>query len=71
MKIVLEKYILLLLLLICGSAAYAQIPPPPPPPGQDPPVVSIDENIFVLFNFAILFGIYIIYRNNLKNKNPI
>ncbi|MFQ3174227.1 MAG: hypothetical protein ACI8W0_001341, partial [Flavobacterium sp.] len=39
---------------------------PPPPPGLD-----IDQHIFILFSVAILFGIYIIYRNNLKRKNPI
>jgi hypothetical protein len=68
MKIVSEKYIVILLLLVCGSVAYAQ---PPPPPGEDVPVVSIDENIFILFSVAILFGVYIIYKNNLKTKNPI
>jgi hypothetical protein len=36
---------------------------PPPPPGT-----PIDENIFILFSAAVLLGIYIIYRNNLKKK---
>lgn len=39
---------------------------PPPPPG-----LPIDENIYVIVLFAILFGIYIIYRHNLKTKTPI
>ncbi|MEZ7499130.1 hypothetical protein QO200_10290 [Flavobacterium sp. Arc3] len=39
---------------------------PPPPPG-----FAIDENIFMLLSIAILFGIYIIYKNNLKTKSSI
>jgi len=39
---------------------------PPPPPGA-----AIDENVFILFCSAIFFGIYIIYKNNLKAKTSI
>jgi hypothetical protein len=48
------------------AKATATATPPPPPPG-----LPIDENIFILFSLAILLGIYIIYKNNLKAKNPI
>jgi hypothetical protein len=74
MKIMSGKFHLLIFFLIGTLFSVAQgssNPPrprrrPPPPPGLD-----IDENIFILFSVAILFGIYIIYRNNLKAKNPI
>jgi hypothetical protein len=46
--------------------------------GPSPPVgeclecpLPIDESIMILLIIAIVFGIYIIYRNNLKTKNPI
>jgi hypothetical protein len=72
MKIVSEKHILILLLLVCGTVASQENdvpePGPPPPPNLE---VPIDENILILFSVAMLFGIYIIYRNNIKVKNPI
>ncbi|WP_331581455.1 hypothetical protein [Flavobacterium sp.] len=51
-------------------------PPPPSPTGKvagvpPPPGLPIDENIFVLFGIAILLGIYIIYKNDIKTKYPI
>jgi hypothetical protein len=83
MKILLGKYFTLFIILIgicdiyAGKGAAAGPPAPdakgtaaliipPPPPG-----LAIDENFFVLFIIAILFGTYIIYRNNLKTKKPI
>ena len=33
--------------------------------------LPIDENIYMIVLFAILFGIYIIYRHNLKTKTPM
>ena len=39
---------------------------PPPPPG-----LSIDENSMIMVSIALLFGIYIVYVNMLKTKNPI
>jgi hypothetical protein len=70
MKIDAERKLLILSSLFFATQAYAQ-PPPPPALDGDPPLVSIDENIFILLGVAILFGIYIVYRNNIKTKNPI
>ena len=39
---------------------------PPPPDGFAP----IDENLTVFLVIAILFGIYTIYKFNLKQKKP-
>lgn len=36
-----------------------------------PPGLPIDENIFILFSIAMLFGVYIVYRGNFKTKKPI
>ncbi|WP_290864484.1 hypothetical protein [Flavobacterium sp.] len=50
------------------------VPKPPPPVYRKPPSppgLPIDENIFVLVIGAILLGIYIIYRHQLKTKAPI
>jgi hypothetical protein len=44
----------------------------PPPPGEcNPCPVPIDESIMILVVIALVGGIYIIHRNNLKTKNPI
>jgi hypothetical protein len=55
MKIVLIGITISFVLICCGSAAYAQTPPPP---GQDPPVLSIDENIFVLTALDTVWDLY-------------
>lgn len=45
---------------------------PAPPPGECLPCpVSIDESIMTLLITALVFGIYIIYKNNLKTKSPV
>ncbi len=54
-----------------GSGGGPGSPPPPPPGTCLPCPVSIDGSIMVLAVIALVFGIYIIYRNNLKAKSPI
>jgi hypothetical protein len=78
MKTLSDKFHLLIFFLIGTSFAIAGNPANPPPPDPTgrrrpppPPGLDIDQHIFILFSVAILFGIYIIYRNNLKRKNPI
>ncbi|PKH66564.1 hypothetical protein CXF59_11540 [Flavobacterium sp. ALD4] len=47
-------------------------PGPPILPGECLPCpVPIDESIMILVVIALLGGIYIIHRNNLKTKSPI
>jgi hypothetical protein len=36
-----------------------------------PPSLPIDENVYIAFSIAILFGIHTMYKNNLKTKKPI
>jgi hypothetical protein len=46
--------------------------PAPPPPGGCPPCpVAIDEKIIFLVIIALLFGIYIIYKQTIKVKTSI
>jgi hypothetical protein len=81
MKRLLSKLFLLILFLFGTLFAIAANPDPPSPTGRHvdghrrgrppPPGLSIDDNIFILFSVAILLGIYIIYKYNLKTKNPI
>jgi hypothetical protein len=58
--------------LIGISNAFAG-PHPPPPNGKKPPPppgLPIDENLFIVLILAVLFGIYIIYKYQLKTKTP-
>lgn len=74
---ILNKYSLLLaclLVTIITVAAEGDPPPPvslnttsrPPPPG-----LPIDNNLFVLFVFGLLFGFYKIYFFTVKKKRPV
>lgn len=74
------KFFILFIFLIGMCNGYAgdsiEEGPPEPPASLDatpppPPGLSINENIYILFSVALLFGIYIIYKNNLKVKSPI
>jgi hypothetical protein len=49
-----------------SNGAMDVTPPPPPPPGT-----PIDENLVILLIIALLFGIYIIYKDKLKTKSTI
>ncbi|SHL81880.1 hypothetical protein [Flavobacterium chilense] len=44
-------------------APMAAAAPPPPPPGG-----AIDQNLILLLICALLFGMYTIYKYNLKRK---
>jgi len=86
MKIVSKRFLLTILLVLFRTAVFPQADPncpcgpyvgsgdgdPPPPPGLcNPCPVPIDESIMILVVIAVLFGVYIIYKNNLKTKSPI
>jgi hypothetical protein len=76
MKTLSGKFFTLFIVLIGTCDIYAgkgSGAGPPAPTGKQPPPpgVPIDENVFILFGVAIVFAIYIIYRDNLKTKKPI
>ena len=70
MKTVKFFYITLLGVLSFFSALAT--PKPPSPDGKEyippPPGLPINENIFILLTIAVLYGIYIIYQHNVKEK---
>lgn len=73
MKIIAHKFLFVIIYLLGVAIAYAA--PKPPAPGYkrppSPPGLPTDENILVLVMMAILLGVYIIYRHQLKTKAPI
>ena len=73
MKIIANKFFFVVLCLFGITLAFAGPKPPSPaykkPPS--PPGLPIDENISILIIMAILFGIYIIYKFQLKTKAPV
>ena len=72
MKTTIDKLIFVTVCLLGVAIAFAEPKPPPPNyKGPSPPGLPIDENISVLIIMAILLGIYIIYRHQLKTKAPI
>lgn len=73
MKTIAYRFFVLIITLFGVIDAFAA--PSPPMPGAKkpppPPGLPIDDNILVLFVIAMLFGIYIICRYQLKTKAPI
>lgn len=73
MKTIANKLFFVTIYLFGVTIAFAT--PKPPAPGYkkppSPPGLPIDENILALIILAILLGIYIIYKHQLKTKAPI
>ena len=70
MKTIVNKFFVLVIYMLGLVNDYAA-PHPPMPNGKaptPPPGLSIDENLPVLLIIAVLFGIYIIYNQFLKQK---
>ncbi len=73
MKTIVNWFFTLIIALFGVMDAFSA-PTPPMPGGKKPPPppgLSIDDDILVLLAIAILFGIYIICRYQLKTKAPI
>ena len=70
MKIVPTRFLILLAILLPLAEGFAAPNDPPPPTPPPPPGNPIDGGILFLLSAAIMYGIYIIYRNNLKHKTP-
>ena len=73
MKIITNKLFIITICLFGIFNTFAA-PHPPPPNGKKPPPppgLPIDDNLFILLIIAVLFGIYIIYKHQLKAKTPI
>ena len=76
MKTIVNKFVVLATFML-GFVNVFAAPDPPMPNGRNqgtpppPPGLPIDENLPVLLIIAILFGMYIIYNQNLKIKKSI
>lgn len=71
MKIITNRFFILIAFLCNIINAIAKPHPPNPYKKPPPPGLPIDESILILFLLALLFGIYIIYKDQLKQKTPI
>lgn len=75
MKTVKSKFFLIIIYLFGVMHTFAKPNPPHPPhPNKTndppPPGLPIDDNLFIVLIIAILFGIYVIYNHNIKQKTP-
>ena len=75
MKLVSNKFFTLIIFIYGAFFAIAGNPPVPNPAGKKkpppPPGLPIDENVIFLLMAVIVFGIYIIYKHQIKTKTPI
>lgn len=73
MKNIANKFLIIMICLF--GVLEASATPSPPSPGArkppPPPGLPIDENLYIVFIIALLLGIYIIYKYQLKQKTPI
>jgi hypothetical protein len=67
------KKVKILILFLFGFVynAKAQDEFPPPPPGNTLPPVPIDNYLLLFVVVSVFFGMYLIYKNKLKQKTPI
>lgn len=79
MKII-NKILTVFLVFFAATMAFAETPPPPPSTAKSmgassvpppPPELPIGDNLLILMLSAILLGIYILYKHNLKTKASV
>lgn len=74
MKAISNFFLILTIFLLGVSSTYAGHHPPPPNNGKKPPPppgLSIEVDVYLILILAIILGIYIIYKYQLKAKTPI
>ena len=72
MKIIISKLLIIMTYLLGIFNTFAA-PNPPPPNGKKPPPppgLPIDDSLFLLLIIAVLFGVYTIYKCQIKTKTP-
>ena len=68
MRTIRRKFLIIIIFLF-GMLDIFSAPSPPSPGAKKPPPppgLPIDENLYIVFILSIMFGIYIIYKNQLK-----
>ena len=72
MKTMVSKFFIAIIYLLGVTIAFAA--PHPPSPGfkkpPSPPGLPINEDIFIVFIIALLYGLYAHFRYKLKTKAP-
>jgi hypothetical protein len=74
MKIIINKSLIIMMYLLGIFNIFAAPHPPPPQNGKKPPPppgLPIDETLFILLIIATIFGLYVIYKYQLKAKTPV
>ncbi len=73
MKMVQKNALCFILFFFSIFSVIAKEGPPSPyrTPLPPPPILPINENMYIVMIIALLFGIYIIYNNRVKAKTPI
>ena len=73
MKTIKSKFFFIIICLLGVMQTFAAPNPPQPNKTNDPPPpgLPIDTDIYLVFIFALLYGIYIIYNHQLKTKTQI
>jgi hypothetical protein len=65
-----RRFFIVIIYLFGIAIAFAQITPPPPPGsgGPEPPPTAfpINEDIFIVFIIALLYGLFVIFRHKIK-----
>ncbi len=69
MKIVPTRFFILLAILLPVVGAFAAPNEPPPPTPPPPPGLPIDNGLIVLLMAAISFGIYKVYKLNIRKAS--
>lgn len=73
MRVIANKFFIIVIYLFGISGALAAPHPPPPNNGKKPPPppgLAIDENLYILLLFALIFGFYILFIHKQKTKTP-
>jgi hypothetical protein len=71
MKIIVNKFFILIAFLIGFVNAFAGPHPPPPNNGKKPPPppgLPINDDLYIVLIIALIFGIYVIYKYQLRTK---
>ena len=73
MKTKVSKFFIAIVYPLGVAIAFAA--PHPPSPGfkkpPSPPGLPINEDIFIVFIIALLYGLYAIFRHKLKTKTQV
>tara|TARA_R110000850_G_scaffold175976_1_gene301788 strand:- start:34575 stop:34787 length:213 start_codon:yes stop_codon:yes gene_type:complete len=68
MKLTPNNFFLISLLMVCFSATAKQGPPPPPAGPPLPPGFTLDDNLFLMVVFGVIFSFIFLKKYSSFNK---